>query len=318
MPQHANVRFFIDIPVEVGNGSNPKRDFALAVHLTLYWAQDLSQSAICNTASPPRRLAEKLRKGIPLPHETIEALGEGRWPPTDDALDVGRIPGNVPPTALREGQVEWTLSGDHLRVHKETHLGGSTYVNDVEVFAGSVVRVRHRVGRRGAAIPVPGTPRNLKLISAVCGIYDGGVRFLPRPMRADSPEDVEVFLAMLENTDRQQPIVAVAAPDGEPDLGWASEIAEYALKAFALQHVVTMTANGRRIANERLGRHGLQAGAIKTYNARFHMLDAQGAHPMTTPAAIGEHERGLTGMLDRWRKRLITRDAFERRDDYVT
>jgi hypothetical protein len=143
-------------------------------------------------------------------------------------------------------------------------------------------------------------------------LYDGEIRILPRAVRVHTAEDTETFVAMVLSTSRQQPVVAVAAADGEDEAAWLSDVENYAREAFALQHVVAITLRGARHVQKRLGQHGILLGAIKTYNAGFHMLDLQSAHPMTTHDAVIGHKNGRAGMLQRWRNRLMTRDAAAR------
>jgi hypothetical protein len=313
MTRASGSNLWLDIPIEIGDGANPERDYALAVHLTLYWAQNLRQGPVCNTISPTRQLAEQLRKGMPLSDEEISTLGLGYWPPADNDLNIDTLPPNVPPTALVDGPVEWTLSRERLKLYKETRARASTYVSDVEISAGATVRIRQTIGYRGPLVPAPGTPRNLKLISAVCGVYDGGIRCLPKPMLVDTLEDVEAFLAMLENADRKQYVVAIAATNGDGVDGWITDIEQYAREAFALQHVVAITSRGLSGVREMLGDHGLPPGAIKTYRPSFSVLDIQQAHRITSRAVV--MQLGLAGTLNLWRKRLMERDAWDRRYD---
>jgi hypothetical protein len=313
-PTHAT-RSWIDVPALIGQGANPDLDFRLAVHLTIYWAQDMSGGPICKPVYPPKRLAEKLRKGLPLGSDEIAVLGEGVWPPTESAVHLTELPKHVSLTSVKKGRVAWTLFDDSLLLRKEVDVGAYTYVSDIKITAGDRVRLRQTVAHVGERAPVAGVPRNLKLISAVCGLYDGDFRMLPIPTVVHTPEDVETFLKLVLSQERMQPIIAVAMANMEAEDRWRSDLDASARESFALQHIVGITTEGVSHVREMLGAHGLKAGSIKTYNAGFSMLDVPSHHPMTSWNTIQTHDRGRIGMLDRWRKRLMSRDAYSRRED---
>jgi hypothetical protein len=306
-------RFWMDIPAAVGEGRY--RDFQYAVHLTIYWAQDMSGGPICNPVHPPKRLAEKLRKALPISADEIALLGEGRWPPTEASLDLRDIPRNVPLTPVKLGRVTWMLSDEKLDLRKEVDMGAYTYSVHIDITATDHVRIRQTVTHMGERAPVPGVPRNLKLLSAICGLFDGDIRLLPVPMIVNTIDDVEAFLRLAENPDRLQPIIAVAMAEDESQNQWRGEVEDFAREAFALQHVVGVTVSGVARIREILGPHGLLPGAIKTYNAGFSLLDVPSDHQMTMWSTIREHNRGRVGMLKRWHRRLMSRDAYSRRDD---
>jgi hypothetical protein len=303
---------WLDISGEVGTGANPERDFALAVHLTIYWAQNSRKGPVCETVAPIRQLAEALRKGMPLPEEEISNLGLGYWPPTDNDLNIDKLPRNVPPTAVVDGSIKWTLSRKSLKLRKETFSKGAIYITVVELWVGAVVRIRQTLAHSGPRVPAPSAPRNLKLISAISGLYDGGIRCLPKSLWVDTPDDAERFLRLLEDADRKQYAVAISAADDVDVKCWTADVERYAKDAFALQHVVAITGRGRFNVRELIGHHGLPAGSIKTYRPGFSLFDVQQAHRITSQSAV--MELGLARTLDLWRKRLMERDAWDRRD----
>jgi hypothetical protein len=312
MPAAPLSRLWLDVAAYIGDGANPTLAFGMAVHLAIYAAQDLSDGPIFPTSHPPKRLAEKLRRGLPLSNEMVEMLGEGRWPLPESAFSIAQLPRAVPLTPVKEGSVAWRLTDEHLSLRKTVPVGEAKFVTDVEIAAGRRPTIRQKVGHIGGRSHVAGVPKGLKLISAVCGLYDGRTRLLPVPIYVDSDIDAEQFIKIAEDSERLQPLVAVAAKRGESHNEWIAEVETYAKEAFLLQQVAAVTARGVRALNDLLGSHGLPDGAIKTYNAGFSVLDLPTAHPLTAWETIQAHERGRAGMLERWRKRLMTRDAWDR------
>ncbi|MBL6081941.1 hypothetical protein JMJ56_28565 [Belnapia sp. T18] len=308
-------RLWLDIPANLGLGQDPDLTFRKAVHLALYAAQDLSNGPITATTHPPRRLAERLRRGLPLSDEEIYLLGEGRWPPPNEAFSLDSLPRSVPPTPVKEGTAAWTLGCDRLTVRKTVPVNGNVYIADLEIIAGPHPRLRQKVGQVGNRGYVAGVPKGLKLLSAMCGLYDGTIRMLPRPITVSTAGEAEAFVRAATDENRIQPLVAVAMTRGEAVEEWQADVEAYAKEAFTLQHVASVSVSGVRALYDLLGPHALPEGAIKTYNAGFSTLDVQAAHPVTTWETIQAHERGRTGMMERWRKRLMTRDAWARRGE---
>jgi hypothetical protein len=305
-------RLWLDVAARIGDSTNPSLAFGMAVHLAIYAAQDLSDGPISPTSHPPKRLAEKLRRGMPLSDEMVELLGEGRWPLPESAFSIAQLPQTVPLTPVNEGSVAWKLTDEHLSLRKTVPVGENTFVTDVEIVAGRRPTIRQKVGHIGSKSHVAGVPKGLKLISAICGLYDGQTRLLPKPIYVDSDNDAERFINIAEDSERLQPLVAVAARRGESHDEWLAQVETYAKDAFLLQQVAAVTTRGVRALSDLLGSHGLPDGAIKTYNSGFSVLDLSTAHPLTAWETIQAHERGRAGMLERWRKRLMTRDAWNR------
>jgi hypothetical protein len=311
-------RYWIDSSATVGNGITPGLDYLRAVHLTIYWGQDMSSGPICEPAHPPKRLSERLRRGLPLLEEEIIALGEGRWPRPDEAFSLSSLPPLVRDAPMKEGgTTSWSLTGRSFFLRKFTPIGGCVYVGEVAIECGPPVRLRQRVMHSGIKGPIPGVAKNLKLISATCGLYDGGVRMLPLPIAVDTEEDAERLVALIESDQRGQPVVAVSCAYDEPEEGWRRDTEEYAREAFTLQHVAAVTVRGTRHLREMLGPQGLRDGAIKTYNTGFTRFDVPHDHPMTLYRTVVAHERGRKGMLARWRIRLMTSDGWARRAEPI-
>ena len=311
-------RFWIDSSSIIGDGLFPSLDYERAVHLNVYWAQDMSDGPICNSAHPPKRLAERLRRGLPLSDEESVLLSEGRWPLPSEAFSLCSLPPLVDDAQVKGGgTTSWTLTKTSFFLRKIEPVRGCLYVAEVVIELGPPVRVRQRVMHVGTRAPVPGVIKSIKLVSSICGLYDGDVRMLPVPIRVDTIEDAERFIALIESGARQQPVVAVACARDESEEDWCTDAEEYAKEAFTLQHVAAITVRGTQHLREMLGPHGLQDGAIKTYNPGFTRFDEPQEHPMTLHHTVVEHPLGRRGMLARWRIRLMTTDAWERRAEPV-
>lgn len=309
-------RFLIDSSAVVGDGKNPSLDYSRAVHLTVYWSQCMSHGPICATASLPKRLAEQLRRGFPLASEDICRLSNGLWPLPDQAFAIPGLPSRVDEAEVKDGGlVSWSLSPEVFILRKRHQLKGYIHIGEVAVESGPPVIIRQRTMHIGKEGPMPGVANNMKLISAVCGLYDGGVRLLPMPMIVEDDDDAERFVALIENEERRQPVVAVACGKSEPVEHWLSDVKDYAIKAFTLQHAAAVTVRGVRHLREVLGPHALQEGSIKTYYPGFTTLDVQHQHRMTASETVAAHPQGREGMLNRWRNRLMTDDAMDRRND---
>jgi hypothetical protein len=305
-------RLWLDVSARIGNEYGAVCPFRIAVHLVLYAAQDLCDGPIAQTAHPPKQLAEKLRRGMPLSDEVIRELGRGRWPLCEADFNLSNLPRTVPMTQVKEGMVSWTLTDEKLLLRKRVAVRDSTYVTDVAITAAKLPQIRQTVGHIGGWSYAAGVPKGLKLISAVCGLYDGSIRMLPRPSIIDTDYDAEQFMIALEDGNRLQPFVAVAAMPGETEQELRADVEPYAKEAFTLQHVAALTVGGANALRRLLGPHALPDGAIKTYNAGFSRRDMPTNHPITIWQTIKAHERGRSGILERWRKRLMTRDAWDR------
>ena len=311
-------RYWSDSSAIVGDGTDPALDYARAVHLTVYWGQDMSACPVCTPAHPPRRLTEKLRRGLPLLNEEVFALGEGRWPLPDEAFSLSLIPPLVKDAQVKKGgTTSWLLTEPSFFLRKHSPVLGCIYLGEVAIERGPPVRIRQRVMHAGARGPIPGIPNNLKLISAVCGLYDGAERLLPQPMEVDTAEQAERFVALVESGTRQQPVLAVACAPDEPEEAWRADTTAYARDAFTQQHAAAITVRGVRHLREMLGPHAVQEGAIKTYWPGFTSLDVPQDHPLTNYTTVMAHEQGRKGMLTRWRNRLMELDAWERRGDPI-
>lgn len=309
-------RYWIDSLAIVGDGSNEELDFRIAVHMTLYWGQDMTSALVCDLAHPPKRLSERLRRGMPLSLGEIAEFGEGRWPLPDEAFSLERLPATVDDAVVKEGgSVSWRLSPHRLFLRKLTPMQGMVYVGEVVVDRGPPVSIRQRMMRAGLRGPVPGIAKNLKLISAMRGLYDGGKRMLPVPMGVETEHDVEQLVSLLESDTRMQPVVVVAQARGEQEDAWRSELAEYAKEAFTVQHVAAVSLSGIRNLRDVLGEHALSEGAIKTFRQGFSQLDLVTAHPISSYQTVLSHEHGRAGLLKRWRIRTMGQDAWNRRED---
>jgi len=307
-------RYWIDSSAIVGDGTAPVLDFRRAVHLTIYWGQDLSNGQVCTPAHPPKRLAEQQRRGFPLSDEETKSLGEGRWPLPAEAFEFSNLPWNVDEAPLKKGgTTSWHLTESSLHLRKSTPVTGCLYVGETLIESGPPVRIRQRVMHVGPRGPIPGVLQNMKLISSVCGLYDGGVRMLPLAREVRTEEDGERFAGLLESDLRQQPVMAVACTRGETEERWRADVASYAREAFTLQHVAAVTVGGVSYLDEILGSHALPEGAIKIYGPGFTPLDIPQTHPVTTYHSAIAHEGGRKGMLNRLRIRRMTQDAWERR-----
>ena len=312
-------RCWLDVTATIGDGNDPDLDFRTAVHLAIYAAQDLSDGPVAQTAHPPKELTEKLRRGVPASPEQVAELGRGRWPLPPEAFALDTLPHDVPITPVKLGTVAWTLSDGLLQLSRCVPRGAATFVHEVEVTAGALPVVRHRISHVGGHPPgSPGVPRSLKLLSAVCGVYDGATRLSPVPTIVDDEDSVERAVAVIEDPGRRQPLTMVAAAPGEADEEWLPEVEACAREAFGLQHVVGITDRGRSLLNDVLGEHGILAGAIKTYRSGFNRLDIPITHPLTAWRTVQEHPQGRPGMLKRWRNRLMTSDALDRWHEHAT
>jgi hypothetical protein len=309
-------RRWIDISAIVGNSVLPNRDFELAVHLALYWGQEMRNGPICPTSHPPSDLVKILRKGIPATAEEVSRLGQGYWPPPDDAFSLEMLPRSVPNTKVKEGRLQvsvaWDLSDTQLSLRKSSVDGGAEYWTTTEITRGREVGIRQIVETTGRAAHIPGMPAILKLLASTCGLYDGDVPISPRALIVDTEEDVKKFLAILESPTRMQPLVSVSRIESESATEWLNDVVEHARESFGLQHVAGLTPSGLQTLHDLLGYHAPPEGSIKTFRSGFTLLDVVKVHPATLHQTILEHPKGRSGMLARWRKRMMTQDAWER------
>ena len=313
MLDKTETRYWMNVPAQIGNGADLERDFKIAVHLTLYWAQAMSSTILCNVAHPSRDIAEKL-KGLPVADHEFIMPDNKLWKPRLDELDLVQLPKEMKRTQVKKDIVSWSLGPTSLWLEKETFNGSCIYIVTVDINLSDQAYIVQKTRTVGGRLPAPGVTRNLKLISSVCGLYDAGIRFLPKPTFIDTPEDVEQLLIAAENPRRQQPIVAVAEANFEKQSDWKRDVEKYARESFTLQHVVAVTKQGVPHLQEMFGTHGMRMGSIKTYNSGFSLMDIQKLHPVTNWETIQEHRSGRAGMLERWRKRLMTQYAFLRHD----
>ena len=301
----------------MGDRTAPDLDFKQAVHFSLYWAQDLRQGPICQTSPTPRALFKRARSGLPLTPEEILVLGEGQWPPPAELLDINGLPNEVVEDATKNGRVSWKLNESRLVLRKLTPRPGCTFVTDLEIVRGHLgPSIRVMLGHIGGYAPVPGTPVVMKVLSSVCGLYDGGVRLLPCARLVDTPEDAEEFVRDLEDMERQRPIVTVVAPRDHDDYpAWRVQVDACAKEAFALQHVVCVTRDGLQQLQELLGPHAPKEGSVKTYHSGFSHFDLKQAHPVMGNRTIESHETGLEGVLRELTTRMAAKDARVQRDE---
>lgn len=307
LPEHR----WIDVSARIG-GDDPDLAFCTAVHIAIYWAQDLCGGPITRTTHPASKLTKKLKRGLPLPNEEVRILGDGRWPPSPEAFSLDCIPRVIPITEVKEGTATWTLDDERLLLTKSVVISGTLLTHDIEITAGPQPMVRQRAREAGRGKHDPGVPVSLKLMAAICGLFDGNTRFTPEPLLVHTEEDVELFLNVLKDPERRQPLIAVAADDGSPDDTWLPDVEQAAKNSIMLQHFAAITKDGLTLINDALGSHGMAPGAIKTFRAGFSSLDIPDRHPATSRGAVADHHLGRAGMLERWRKRLMTTDASER------
>jgi hypothetical protein len=292
---------YIDIPATIGEGID-RRDFQLAVHLTIYWAQDMTGGPIWKPAVS-RLVASKLCRAMPLDEQEDEAE-DARWPPSSEQLDLTAAPKEVPMQAVTKGFAGWLLEHDRFLLRKQ--LG--QFVSDVRIEINEAVdRITVRQTVTGG---VSGVPRNLKMISAAIGLYDGDVRLLPVPMTVDNEQDVAEFLELVEHPDRRQPMWAIAqqAADSTEE---QVVVERCARECFGLQHVVWVTLAGLGHMRYALGPHSVLRGAIKTYRPGFKLTDMQDQHQIMTNRAV--QTVGLANALDQLHRRRMMRDAVARR-----
>jgi hypothetical protein len=308
MSLKVSTRRWVDISAVVGNGALPHRDFELAVHLALYWGQEMRNGPICSTVHPPSDLIKILRKGVAATEEELSKFGQGYWPPPDDAFCLDKLPSSVPDTKVREGRLQvsvaWDLSDTQLSMRKSLVDGGAEYRTTTEITRALGVGIRQIVETTGRGAHTPGTPVILKLLASTCGLYDGDVPISPRPLIVDTDEDAKKFCAILESPTRVQPLVSVSRTESESETQWLDDIVEHARESFGLQHVAGITPNGLQILHDLLEFHTPPEGSIKTFRSGFTTLDVVKAHPATLYQTILEHPKGRSGMLARWRKRM--------------
>lgn len=322
MSNEQAVRSWLDISARVGDQTEPDMVFKQAVHLSLHWAQDLSQKPICRTAPIPRRLFERARSGVPFTQKEVVDLGAGRWPLQAEQLGFGDLPRQVTEGRTnKDGVVTWTLDESRLVLKKLTPGQGCTFVTDLEIvrdYRGTSIRVMS--GHLGGYAYVPGTPVVLKVLSSMYGLFDGGVRLLPSVRLIDTPEDAETFVFELEDLERQRPIVTAVMPQDDEDYApWRAQLDACAKESFGLQHVSSITYAGLQHVQELLGSHAPQAGCVKTYHPGFSQLDLKQAHPMIGHHTIEAHESGLEGVLRKLTTRSAAKDArVQREEDPIT
>lgn len=295
---------WIDIPATIGEGTEPE-DFRLAVHLTIYWAQDMMDGPHWKPYMPPRLLANKLCRAAPLTDAEIEQLGDGRWPPTPEQLDLSEAPKEMAVLPVKKGMAGWKLD-DGGRFWLRKQLG--RFVSDVMIKVDEESdRILLRQTVNGGET---GVPRNLKMISSAIGLYDGDVRLLPVPMLVHTPEDVRDFMELLDHPERLQALWVIAQDVGDDGAEWQDEVERFARQSFGLQHVIGATVEGTKRLHDVLGHHWVPPGAIRTFNAGFAMEDDQSEHPIMMPRTVREYGRAeaLT-QLHRWR---MARDARNR------
>jgi len=204
------------------------------------------------------------------------------------------------------------LNDTKLSLRKIVSDGGAQYRTTTEITRGREVGIRQIVETTGRGAHTPGMPVILKLLASTCGLYDGDVPISPRPFIVDSDEDAKKFLAILESPTRAQPVVSVSRLASESATQWLADVLEHGREAFGLQHVAGITPTGLQTLHDMLEFHTPPEGSIKTFRSGFTTLDVVNAHPATLHHAILEHPKGRRGMLARWRKRMMTQEAWER------
>ena len=292
---------YIDIPATIGEGTD-RSDFELAVHLTIFWAQDMTGEPIWKPAVS-RLMASKLCRAMPLDEQDDE--DDEPWPPSREQLDLTAAPKEVPMQAVKKGFVGWLLEDDRFLLRKQ--LG--QFVSDVRIEidpAAERILVRQTV--TGG---VSGVPRNLKMISSAIGLYDGDVRLLPVPMTLNTAEDVGEFLELVQHPDRQQPMWAIGQEDDDPTDAQVV-VERFARDSFGLQHVVWVTLAGIGHMRYAMGPHAVLRGAIKTYKTGFKLTDEQEQHQIMTNRAV--QSIGLANALGMLLRRRMMRDAVARRN----
>lgn len=305
----------IDVEFTVGEGTEPERDFATAVHLALFWGLDGGKSDACPSLAVSPRIADLLRRGIPPSADEIERHGAGGWPPSAEALDLTRLPSAVEGLMSGRHTVSWRLEAKRLAlaISSLVEKGDQTYdyVGRLDLLWDDKVRVRQRVAHVTECQTAADVPRSLKMIASACGLFDGSIRLQPYTSIIDNVDDAAVFADVVRNPERQQPVVAVTALAGG-EATWMETVEEHAKQAFTLQHVYAVTLRGTDAICEVLEHHGLTPGCLKTYYADFHDRDHVNRHRLQTSSAIAERPNGLKGMLKRWRHRMAVHDANER------
>jgi hypothetical protein len=292
---------WIDIPATIGEGTDLE-DFRLAVHLTIYWAQDMTGGPLWKPYVPPRPLANKLCRAQPLSDAEIEQLGWGRWPPLPEELDLSEAPKEMPVMRVKKGLAGWKLD-ERGRFWLRKAVG--SYVSDVKIRVDEESdRILLRQTVNGGET---GVPRNLKMISSAIGLYDGDVRLLPVPMLVHTPQDVSDFIELLVHPERMQAMWLIAQDDDDDGVEWEAEVERFAHQSFGLQHVVGATLAGTEHLRNALGQHWVPPGAIRTFNADFTLDDDEQDHPIMMPRTVREYGRAeALANLHRWR---MARDA---------
>ena len=299
---------WIDIPATIGEGTDPK-DFQLAVHLTIYWAQDMTGGPLWKPYTPPRLLANKLCRAEPLTDAEIEQLGNGRWPPSPEDIDLGDAPKEMPVMRVKKGLAGWKLGEGRFWLRKA--LG--KYVSDVRIKVDEDSdRILLRQTVNGGET---GVPRNLKMISSAIGLYDGDVRLLPVPVLVHTPQDVSEFMELLEHPERMQAIWVIAQDITDDGVDWQTDVEKFARDSFGLQHVVGATVDGTQRMRDALGPLWVPPGAIRTFNADFSVDDDPEDHPIMMPRTVREYGRpDALAHVHHWR---MARDARTRDEEEI-
>lgn len=309
-------RYWFDISAIIGDRQDPALCFRQAVHLSVYWGQAMSDGPVCAPVHPPKRLAERMRQGLPLSEDECRSLSAGKWPPPDEAFDLSTVPRVIDNVQTKDGgSVSWLIDDASMYLRKTTPIPQCMYVGEISIRYNVTTSIRQRAMHIGTRGPIPGVPKSLKLLSSICGLYDGGVRMWPEPTLVDTDADAKSLIALIESEERRQPVIAVACSMVDSVAEWRSVVEKFARDAFTLMHVAAVTARGAHHLQDLLGPHGIEDGAIKTFKPGFTRLDVPQFHPMTLHRNVLAHEQGREGMLTRWRNRVMTGEAWDRRDE---
>jgi hypothetical protein len=294
---------WIDVPATVGESADYK-DFQLAVHCTLFWAQDFRSGPIWTTFLPKMLATELSRRAEPLDDEQLQALA-GNWPPEPADLDLTEVPKLVKMRPVAKGEVGWSLEERQFLLRKRLHR----FTSDVRLW---IDQERDRIFiRQTVSGGVTGVPRNLKMISAAIGLYDGDVRMLPTPIEASTPDDIEDVMELLLHADRQQPIWLLMQSAYDDPEAWWSQVQRFARESFGLQHVVAVTVSGIEPLHHVLGQFTPAPGAIRTFNVGFSLMDDPLEHPLLRADKVREY--GLAASLEFLHQRRMRREAMRRK-----
>ena len=264
---------YLDLALIAGSGDRADRDFALAVLMTLRWAQDRRSGPICDTLPISEELDDVIRSGLP-------PEGMAGWPPSDADLDLSRLPAEVPPTQVNARRsLTWRLTPERLDLTLETQMKGAEHRVVVEIAAGEDVRMRVRLWQATGHF-VPGAPRCLRMVSSACdGLFDEGWQILPNPMPVDDEEAAATLAELVRSPERRLPVVVFCSPTANPAA--VERVAgKFAFDAFPIAHVALVSGAGYRAVTEMLPDHPPVSSRLRTFKPGYTDMDVADSHPV--------------------------------------